>query len=303
MICILVCMTAHADSLEDLFMSINKDTTSTAFKKDANKLGLYVDFNSSSQYRASMDKKTAGYVDKKAYQGSDLYICRSFVEVHFNWKGKLLDYMYFDEGKMIAGYVYIEKEGYGEVTPFHGLGCFLVDYNKNEPGEVYESIKGTRTVSYMAVDSIQDIIDYQPVVIKDSFDSLQNVFLLIANGATWEEVKKIAQEKGLSYEGTDSSTNRYNIAYSDNVTMRHYREPGSYISVEVFKGEIFQASYHDIVLLHRKNMYADFVKADYWGKSIIYNYPNEPGIYLVQNGEKTKCDSAEQIMMLMNAAR
>lgn len=287
---------AHADAISDLFLSIKEETTSSSFEQTAKKLGLKIDSNVKGYYRAAVDKDTVSFV--KHPEGKGANIRASYVEVHFAWRGELLNYMYFNQEKMVAGFVDVKKDR-SNPSRFHGLGCYIVDYNRNEPGIEYNGYN----VSYFPVESVQAIVDYQPTVCKDSFDSLQNVFLMIGHGTEWEEIEKKIKDWGLSCKITASSDYTKTIAFSDNVTLPYIREPGSYISVEVYNGKVLMAYYYDLVVIHRRNIYMEYVTSEYWGKSWLYNYPEEPGFYLVQDNVRTKYDTAEEILTLMNAER
>ncbi len=301
---ILVSVTgAFADALEDLFLSISENTTIHDFEENAERLGLKYDsytYFATTYYRVAADMDTASI--RRFDEGLGANADGSYVEAHFSWgrDSKLLDYLLFDEENMIAGFVSCRKNE-NKPSRFHGLGCFIIDYNRNETGQIYEGGYKPRTVSYVPIDSPQAIIDYVPIVIRDSYDPLQRVFMLICQDAAWEDIEITAQEWGLSCMG--SAKKGYLIAYTDNVALPNIREPGSFISVDVSNGHVCRAFYYDIVVQYRENAFAEYVTDDYWGKNKHYNYPDEPGIYLMMNSERTKFVSAEDLIDMMNSMR
>ena len=174
------------------------------------------------------------------------------------------------------------QKDYSRPSHFHGTGCYLIDYNKNEPGEMFGGYK----VLYTPVESAQAIVDYLPVVIRDKFDPLQELFVLLCQGTSWEDLETQAKEWGLSCNGTSKYS--YRIGYADNVTMQHIKEPGSVILNN--DGHCF---YYDVVAQQRENIHAEYE----------YNVNDGRCVYLVRDGERTRYDSAEQVLSLMNAAR
>ncbi len=270
--------------LREFFLSVNEDMTKEEFKEKAEELGLFAgsySYMGTEFIRAAAHKGTADIHNPDEGLGANAD--ESYVEAHYDSSrgGKLYDYLIFDESRMIAGFVMFQKDN-SRPSRFHGTGCYLIDYNKNEPGEMFGGYK----VLYTEVDSAQAIVDYLPTVIRDKFDPLQELFILLCQGTLWDDLETQAKEWDLSCNGT--SKYGYRIGYADNVTMPHIKEPGSVILNR--DGRYY---YYDAVAQQRENIHAE------------YDYDVNDGqcVYLVRDGERTKYDSAEQVLALMNAAR
>lgn len=261
----------HSDNqnLDDFLMNITPETEKSEILKIAKNFHLHSNYKNTGTgrhiYRFAIKESVADV--NKTVKGSHITITFNVLR-----DDAIEEITYFNENTMIAGF-WTPSDSYT-----------LIDHNN--PQLVTDNGKGYKT-SHLPVDSFSEIVNYQAPILNED-NKLEELFKLISDEMTFDEISEFIKENNLEYNGRGVGNYHY-VTYADNVEQK-YGDSGTHIKIDFNSDDMITSmTYVDYPIYYKTGYYAVYYSEN-------YPYSDLVGFYLVSGEETTLVEDANTLI-------